>query len=76
METLLGPAQPRQIVRGNREKLTPVFQELYSHVEQLVCARCQRKVREGEMEQKAGAVRYSYRRHLELERAGHSRKEG
>lgn len=51
----------RQIVRGNRGKLTPVFQELYSHVEQLVCPRCQRKAREGEVEQKAGAVRASYR---------------
>lgn len=30
----------RQIVRSNRGKLTPVFEELYSHVEQLVCAQC------------------------------------
>lgn len=28
----------RQIVRGNRKRLTPIFQELYSHVKQLVCA--------------------------------------
>lgn len=31
-------SRQRQIVRGNRRRLTLVFQELYSHVEQLVCS--------------------------------------
>lgn len=48
---------PRQIVRGNRKRMNPVFQKLYSYGGQLVYTRFQRKAGEGVRKQKDGEVR-------------------